>query len=120
MSSVYYKELGHQALTDFCHQDQMAQNGEDDGSNDYDYRYKIEKLCEKINRLFHHYQSPMILDFCITLHRKPAIVTLFVSESVRNLGPSPDTCDFVTITFSMFSIVTSSSSLSQSRCILIV
>ena len=68
MSSVYYQELGQEALMEFCHQDQMAQNGEDDGSNDYDYRYKIEKLREKIkNRLFHHYQSPMILDFCITL-----------------------------------------------------
>ena len=67
MSSVYYQEL-QEALMEFGHQDQMAQNGEDDGSNDYDYRYKIEKLCEKIKiRLFHHYQSPMIHDFCITL-----------------------------------------------------
>ena len=43
MSSVYYQELGQEALMEFCHQDQMAQNGEDDGSNDYDNRYKIAK-----------------------------------------------------------------------------
>ena len=54
MSSVYYQELGQEALFEFCHQDQMAQNGEDDGSTDYDYRYKIEKLCEKIKHCQRH------------------------------------------------------------------